>query len=243
MSAEPNQVVGVDGCRSGWIAVAGGAEPTTMRVFGSVQELWEAYSDASTIAIDMPIGMASGRQRRACDRAAHVALRLRRGAPSRVFPVPVREVLALTVDAPYAEVLKLHRQVGGRGLSQQAYHILPKIRELDALLQAVPDARERIVEAHPEIAAARLNGGVPLPPKKESAGFERRLQVLEAVIPRARELYATWRPLIRGAAQPDDLIDALLCWRVARRPRQERGTLPWGPTPHDATGLPMRIVF
>ncbi|KAF0096426.1 MAG: hypothetical protein E1N59_393 [Puniceicoccaceae bacterium 5H] len=240
MDAERNQVVGVDGCRFGWIAVAGKVEPETMRLYRTFSELWQEWQDAVAIAVDMPIGLPTGRHSRACDQAARSILQVRAGAGSRVFPCPIREVLAC---ATYPAALELHRRVGGRGLSKQAFYLLPKIRQIDALLQTTPASREPLFECHPELAAARLNGGVPLGTKKRQADLRRRLKLLCDWYPSIIDFYEQWRLDLGSRAKPDDLVDALLCWLTARRPLARRGRLPVGDLPLDVTGLPMQIVF
>jgi predicted RNase H-like nuclease len=51
-------VVGVDACRGGWFAVRREGDDTiSFEVFGTNRELWEARGAASTILIDIPIGL------------------------------------------------------------------------------------------------------------------------------------------------------------------------------------------
>ena len=53
------------------------------------------------------------------------------------------------------------------------------MRELDALLDSRPPLRNRVFEAHPELAFARLNGGAPvLASKKTEEGQRVRLALL-----------------------------------------------------------------
>ena len=94
---------------------------------------------------------------------------------SRVFSPPIREV----IDCPdYASANAMQRRLCGRGLSVQAWNISPKIRELADFLDARAALQRRWVEVHPEIAFARLNGGMPIHESKKSpqgAGLRERL--------------------------------------------------------------------
>jgi predicted RNase H-like nuclease len=53
-----------------------------------------------------------------------------------------------------------------KGISQQAWRILTKIREVDVFLRAEVRRAERILEVHPEVCFAQWNGGTPISSKK-----------------------------------------------------------------------------
>ena len=178
------RVAGVDGCRGGWV-VAG--SDGSLTVVGRIGDVLDGGFDA--VAIDIPIGLPDAGPRR-CDVEARRLLGPRR---STVFPAPARRF----VDArSFADVA---------GMSLQAFHLLPRIAEVDRVI--VPARQDRVIESHPELAFARLAGGVPLAePKRTAAGVERRraLLGLDEV------------PRIRGAAA-HDVLDALALVRTARR--------------------------
>jgi predicted RNase H-like nuclease len=50
------------------------------------------------------------------------------------------------------------------GLSVQAYHLIPRIRELDALL--TPDLQARVWESHPELSFRAMTGAPIASPKR-----------------------------------------------------------------------------
>jgi predicted RNase H-like nuclease len=183
-------VVGVDGCRAGWtVAIADRDEIVDVRVLPTFADVLALRPVA--IAIDMPIGLLDTGPR-ACDVAARARLGPRR---SSVFPAPTRPMLAVTsYDAALA--------IGG--LSKQAYHLLPKIREVDALM--TPDAQATIVEAHPELCFAHLIGHPCEAPKRTLPGRAERQVVVE---------FAMDRPP-KGAAW-DDVLDACALITTARR--------------------------
>ena len=113
------------------------------------------------VAVDMPMGLAE-RDRRRCDIEARRLLGPRRGS---VFPTPVRAVLDCET---YAEALSVSRAVCGRGLSKQAWFLVPKIRELDGVVRDLPAGA--LLEVHPELAFAALGGGPMADPKRTAAG-------------------------------------------------------------------------
>ncbi|MEM8987167.1 MAG: DUF429 domain-containing protein [Pseudomonadota bacterium] len=167
-------VAGVDGCRAGWVAVLlyGNNAVDVVMVNAFAELLQNHLAAADAIAVDMPIGLAT-RGRRGCDALARKALG--RGRSSSVFAAPRRGMLAC---ATYEEANAFGKAQGadaGGGLSKQAWHILPKIREVDEAIQ--PSDQMRIFEAHPEAAFLRLGEGVP-PPKKTPEGRQARIGIL-----------------------------------------------------------------
>ena len=113
-----NRVVGVDGCTGGWIVAsrdAGGA--ISVRRVDAFEALFEAPRP-EVVAVDVPIGLPQ-RGPRDCDVEARRLLGARR---SSVFPAPIRGVLAA---ASHAEASRARRQVEEKGLSVQAWAIVP----------------------------------------------------------------------------------------------------------------------
>lgn len=200
-------ILGVDGCRGGWCVWDG----SSVSVVGPLS----LGGAERAVAVDMPMGLpAAGR--RACDVEARRRLGVRR---SSVFPAPSRAALAA---ASFADV---------SGLSLQAWHLVPKVRELDSLL--TPALQSVVVEAHPELSFATLAGAPMASPKRTAAGRAERLAALGRLAP---------DPFVvpRGAAA-DDVLDAVvLRWTAAR---WASGTaLVLGDGARDERGLAMRIV-
>src|SRR5262245_9293744 len=112
------RVVGVDGCRGGWIAAA--LEPErgrwTALVLPDFAALLAAFPDAAAIAVDIPIGLPADGPR-ACDRLARARLGPRR---SSVFPAPSRALLALTVGCDYPSANRRCRDLLDHGIGAQA---------------------------------------------------------------------------------------------------------------------------
>lgn len=217
------RVLGVDGCRQGWVAVTlvDGA------VVGVevVSALAEALADGpfAAVAVDMPIGLVDA------PRAADVAARqLLPGRASSVFSAPPRAVIDGARDGgltTHAEATARAVQVTGTGISMQAWRLVPKIVEVDGLvLEGQP-----LHEVHPEVAFAVLTGAA-LPRKRSWAGITTRRAVL------AR--YGVDLPdRFPGdeAATPDDVVDAAVCAWVADGIAGAGGivTLPDDGTQHD----------
>lgn len=202
----------------------------------AVVELFRELRDPNLVAIDIPIGLTE-RGARACDVAARQRLGPTRG--TSVFPAPIRPVLAAS---SYAEANAISRQNQNLGISQQAWAIYPKIRELDALLQSRPALCERIVEIHPEVSFCHWNGGVPIVAGKRTPdGAAMRRALLDAHFG-ANAFTEARRRHSRADVADDDIADAFAAlWTAERIVRGESISYPAAQL-RDATGLPMRIV-
>lgn len=176
--------------------------------------------DLEVIAIDMPIGLSDAGPRK-CDVAAR---KLLQPHGTRVFPAPPRVALAHVDD--YDAACRASIAAAGKSLSKQTWNLLRSIAEVDAL---ATDAR--IVECHPELAFALMQGHPVDERKKTAEGRARRLDLLRR-----------WLPDLGDPAYGDDGLDALACaWSAARLARGEALTLPAGDVPRDDAGRPMRI--
>ena len=224
MSAQ--KLVGVDGCRGGWIA----ATRQGVRLVERVAELFRGSDAPAVVAIDIPIGLADRGARR-CDEEARRRLP---GRASSVFRPPIRPML---VARSQSEASAIGRSLDRKGVSAQCWAIADKIREVDELVRDEPPARRALHEVHPELAFALMNGGALAERKRTAAGGAQRRALLEA----------PFGALVREASprdlgcRPDDVLDAFAAlWSAERIARGEAVTLPADP-PRDAHGIAMSI--
>jgi predicted RNase H-like nuclease len=232
-------VAGVDGCRAGWVVALRNLETgaLSIRLIAAIAEIERLPEKPQRIAIDMPMGFASiaCKGGRACERAARALLP---GKSSSVFSLPCRAALAAT---DYPQALALNRASGPDqiGLSKQGFHLLPKLRDLDSWI--TPQRQKRCIEAHPELAFARINEGKPvLSPKRKPAGRAERLRLLRRAGIAVPKTMLETRPKGSGI---DDLLDAIVLTRTAERHlRSDATCLPAKP-PLDARKLQMAIWF
>ncbi len=234
-------VCGVDGCPAGWIVVSHdlAANRLWWRVLPSLEALLLDDPDGAAapvvIALDMPIGLTEAGPR-ACD--VHARRKLGQPRGSSVFPAPIRPVLNA---ASYAAANALRRAVEGKGMSKQAWAIVPKIMQVDATLRGSADLRFRVREVHPEVCFWAMNGERPMAwSKKRVQGRAERADVLGrhfgAIIGQA---LAT-KP---AGCHEDDLLDAFAAtWTAGRIMSGKAIRLPADP-PRDGHGLPMEMVY
>jgi len=228
-------VIGVDGCRGGWIAVRW-AETVTHHLCRSFAEVMAM--EAHVIAVDMPIGFPQGSGRLA-EREARSLLGERQ---SSVFAVPSR---AAVMCADYAQACSANLASSDppKKVSKQIFHIFPKMREVDRLM--TPELQARVFEVHPELAFWAMNGSKPLPLPKKLKGRPhepglalRRALLVAAEFPLAALPEARYRAADAGA---DDLLDACACAWSARRIADGHATRFPSSPPLDARGLRMEI--
>jgi predicted RNase H-like nuclease len=234
-------VAGIDGCPGGWVVVLrpldnpGQATALLVRTFAEVLAL---SPQPAMICVDMPIGLPDNGGRWA-DRTARSVLGKRK---SSIFSVPSRAAIMQT-DYPEACRVAAETSEPSRKVSQQAFHLFGKIREIDAVM--TPALQDLVRETHPEVAFWALNGERPLeePKKRKSrvhpAGMALRRSLLEAAGYDAVFLSAKhFRTKDVGA---DDLLDAAVCsWTAARMARGEARRFPAEPL-LDGKGLRMEI--
>jgi predicted RNase H-like nuclease len=232
-------LIGIDGCRGGWVAaIATVGRPDHLlgiEVHDHIAPLLaEIVSGrAAIVTIDMPIGLTASGPRRCDDET-----RARRGPrASSVFATPPRPLLGC---ASHAEAVALGRRLDGRGISIQAFNLIPKIAQVDDALGLHPDPTifDHLHEAHPESAFAELSGQ-PLTTRKRTAeGRSERRRLLEQVFGDGDELLDRRH---RGAAA-DDVLDAAVLVRTAHRVRTGVAIV-LGGGELDERGIPMRVVI
>lgn len=199
----PHAVLGVDGCRAGWVGVLLTAGRVELLVAATIVELVTlAPVLPGVIGVDIPIGLPDHGPREA-DRAARRELPRRR--TSSVFPTPAREAVAATT---WQEATEANRAALGVGLSHQSFALVPKIAEVDRWVRG--GAGTVVLEVHPEVSFTAL-GADTVWSKKTSAGAATRVCAL-----RKAEIVVPKRPYPPGVGS-DDVLDACAVAWTARR--------------------------
>ncbi len=162
-------VLGIDGCRDGWLVVAlRGGSFQSANFAPTVAEALDAHPVARVVAIDIPIG-SEEKWFRSVDAEARKRLGSR---GSTLFETPPLDVLR---QPDFASAVSLYRKLTGKGLSQQSYALRTKILEVAPLA----DRDDRIIEVHPELSFSVLARG-PIPASKKTwDGLMRRKLLLE----------------------------------------------------------------
>jgi len=170
-------LAGIDCCRGGWAAFK--VHPTFLSTSVELIDLPSILrnkpEDIAILAIDMPIGLLDGS--RACDTAARRFLGQPRG--TSVFAAPCRASLSAK---NHASASATSLRITGRGLSQQAWGIASKIKQVDDAI--TPECQKWAFEVHPEVCFWALAGGRPMAHRKKTkVGVNERLDLLRSVFP------------------------------------------------------------
>ncbi len=241
----PTYVAGADGCPSGWAVVLRditGKRPPEFMIAPDMAALLRHPKLPAMIAVDMPIGLPEtvGAGGRGPESEVRPLLGERK---SSVFSIPSRSAV-YAEDFEKACEASLATSEPPRKISIQAFHIFPKIREIDALLRADPGLQSVLKECHPEAAFMMMNGRQPLsePKKVKSSphepGIRQRKDLLTAVAGYEAAFLDQKPPTGVGT---DDFIDACACaWVAERLARGEAESFPSRPD-RDAHGIPMAI--
>jgi predicted RNase H-like nuclease len=225
-------VLGVDGCRAGWIGALLDGTVVTWHLYADATALFATEADA--IAIDIPMGLVDGDGRRRCDLLAREALG---PARSSVFFAPPRGLVTERPD-DHAGALRWLRERGLGGISAQAFGIVAKIRDIDAAI--TPAMQAKVVETHPELSFRRMAGVSTMPSKKSAAGVAQRIDALRHALD--VDVVRALQDVPAGIAV-DDALDALACaWTARRWWSLDPDLQVLGDGDHDARGLVTRIV-
>ncbi len=196
-------VVGVDGCKRGFFAIALRDGAFERALFGKhIRDIVSELAGAARIGVDMPIGTELRRFRR-IDEAAQKHLGARR---STIFATPPMVVLR---EKTFEAASRRCRALTGKGLSRQSYALAEKILEVDA----VAKNDERILEVHPEVSFSELLGQPIAARKSTWEGMRVRREALaRAGIRIPDDLGAAGK-----MAAVDDVLDAaVVAWSADR---------------------------
>ena len=212
-------VLGIDWARPRWVAVvlADGAAPRVL-ADGDLAALVAGFPEAACVGVDMPIGLPEAGERTA-DAEARVFVGARR---SSVFMTPPAAVLAAET---YAAANVLAGQRSEKGISQQAWGLRENIGRVAAVAETDP----RLIEVHPEVSFAALDGGHMRAAKTTWNGqMDRRAALARAGIVLPDDLGDA------GVVPVADVLDAAaVAWSARRFAAGDARSFPAGASPGD----------
>ena len=164
-----------------------------------------------------------------------------------MFPVPSRAACQKAMKGQdYETVIHQNQEDLTKGLTWQSYYIAAGIGELDYCLKHNEEAKDTIVESHPEVCFWGLLGDQLSHSKKIAQGIGERLEALaghlddpDAVFGRiCRDLMSQQTDI-----DTDDILDALGLAVVAGYSHKELRFLPDGEGYCDGEGLPIQMAY
>ncbi|MFI8565299.1 DUF429 domain-containing protein [Rhodococcus sp. NPDC078407] len=200
MNSRAEKFAGVDGAKGAWVVAVFDGTGMTWTGCSSVAEVLKHTRDCTRVGVDMPLSLPEDGYRI----SELQAKKFLGPARSSIFHTPVLGVL----DAEsYPDACAISRQLTGKAISKQTWHILPSVK---AWRHADVD-RDRYVEVHPECSFRAMSPTTVFSSKKTGRGVGQRLAAL-----------ARWSEPLDLADLPagpavDDFLDAAAAAWSARR--------------------------
>lgn len=229
-------VVGIDGCRGGWIAAGQAVQGGEVRavVEKRLKDILVEYPGFRFVCVDTPLGLTESGSRR-CDELIRSELSER---ASSVFPAINRPLIQCRSKK---EFWRKAKSLDNCRPSIMSPTLLPRTRELDELLDDEL-LRRKVWEVHPEWSFRKMNESSLSFSKKDQCGIKERRLLLHRAF--GFDVAADVAFQVSGSrAEPDDILDSLAalwtCWRLAKH---ECVFLPPEPFPVDRCGRRMVIA-
>ena len=233
-------IASVDGYEGGWVvAMTAGwqsSEPPQLVACPNFAAVLEATKSCKVVVVDMPIGLPSGKEPRACDLEARKALG--KEGQTRLFLCPPRQSLEANTPEEFQKRIK---ELTGKGAGLPVWGIVRRIKEVDGAMN--PKLQDRVMEFHPELAWKRLEGSV-LATKHGAQGLLQRINIVN-------NHECTWLAGLNTDHVPskvklDDVLDSIVGLSVAHAIAQDpsyKNRFPRSDPPKDERGLRMEIWF
>ncbi|MBR2758460.1 MAG: DUF429 domain-containing protein [Exiguobacterium sp.] len=182
--------VGIDGARGGWVRITYDSISLCLTISETLEEL---LIDGAMHFVDMPKDLGTvDHPSRECDAWMRCRLSQRK---SSVFTPPIQEVLQ---EATYEEANERSRALVGKGISKQAWNLVPRIREFQQVKAS------DVYESHPEVCFSVMMGHEASHSKKTVEGQDERIELL-----RQYSKSSPWKWKMSNV-QIDDIIDACI---------------------------------
>jgi predicted RNase H-like nuclease len=227
-------LAGIDGCPNAWIVITRTDAGALDSHHVSDVEAFLDQLQPKIVAIDIPIGLLKSGAR-TCDVEARKLLGQRK---TSVFPAPILSAIAAR-DRQAAHDISM--SIHGKGVASQSFGIYAKVREVDDLLHARPDLRDRIYEIHPELCFYTWSDSTPMShPKRTGPGFMERFALVSETFG-AEAFDQVRKQHTRRKVADDDILDAFAALWTARR--IAAGTALTCPTPPETSRTGFRMAM
>lgn len=210
--------VGIDGARGGWVRITYDSISLCLTISEQLEDL---LIEGAMHFVDMPkdLGTISNPDR-TCDAWMRSKLKSRK---SSIFTPPIQDVV---MEQTYEVANLRSRELVGKGISKQAWNLVPRIREFQTITAA------DVYESHPEVCFAVMTGHEAEFSKKTEAGEAERIELL-----RRYSKSSPWKWKMSNV-QVDDIIDACILAVAA----YEAGTTGLETHPKQIEGFPFVAV-
>jgi predicted RNase H-like nuclease len=203
-----SQIIGIDGCRAGWIAASFQKNQITFQLLHSLQKLIST-NEKQYIGIDMPVYL-SDHEFREADQEARRLLKRR---AATVFSAPITKILHAI---SYKDACQLSFKLTGKKISKQSWNLFPKIKDVQQVKNKFQGVRI-FYEIHPELSFMAMNKMEILEiSKKLAQGKEMRLNLIKSIYP-SFNFKKVRKQFLKKDVSDDDILDAIaVLWSTHR---------------------------
>ena len=169
-----SSVIGIDGCRAGWITAKVGDKNSL--IFHIVENLNDDYlkqSNLTHIGIDIPLQL-SHTGKRLAEIEARGLLKKR---ACTIFSPPTLNALRAK---NYIDACEVNFKECGKRISKQSWNLFPKIKEAHKFLENNLISKLEVFEIHPELSFMAMNDmNLIEASKKTDIGREIRIKLMQ----------------------------------------------------------------
>lgn len=202
------EIIGIDGCPSGWILAYFRESHIIFEVIKSLEELNKKKNELY-IGIDIPVNLQIKHQRVA-DKEARKLLKNR---ASTIFSAPsIRALKAPT----YREACEINFKFTGKKISKQSWNLFSKIKDVQLAKERKPSLHF-FFEVHPELSFMALNKMCLVDiSKKKELGKKIRLDLINSIYPFFNFNDVRKKFKLKDVAD-DDILDVIaILWSTKR---------------------------
>ena len=167
MNSGAEKFAGVDGAKGAWVLAIFDGTTLTWTACSSVPNVIDLTRECARVGVDMPLSLPTDGYRV----SELEAKKFLGPARSSIFHTPVVDVLEAST---YEQACSISREITGKAISKQTWHILPAVR---AWREAHVDV-DTYVEVHPECSFRAMSPATDYASKKSGRGIGQRLAAL-----------------------------------------------------------------
>ena len=206
-----SSVIGIDGCKAGWItAKILENKSISFQIIENLNDSHLKEGNLSHIGIDIPLQLShSGK------RLAEIEARaLLRNRACTIFSPPTLNALRAK---NYIDACDVNFKECGKRISKQSWNLFPKIKEAQEFLVNNSISKLRVFEVHPELSFMAMNGmSLINASKKTDIGREIRIKLVQKFFPRF-SFEAVRNKYKKSQVLDDDILDSIsVLWSTQR---------------------------
>ena len=206
-----SRVIGIDGCRVGWIiAKVDDKKSLSFHIVKNLNDDYLKQSNLSCIGIDIPLQLTHTGKRLA-EIEARVLLKKR---ACTIFSPPTLNALRAK---NYIDACEVNFKECGKRISKQSWNLFPKIIEAHKFLENNSISKLEVFEVHPELSFMAMNDmNLVEASKKTETGKEIRIKLIQKFFPNF-SFESVRNKYKKNQVLDDDILDSIsVLWSTQR---------------------------